>query len=90
MTDIELPLIPVLADMEWTGVRIDVQALAELSRKFSARLREMEQHAYELAGGPFNVGSPTQVGEVLFERLKLDPKAKRTKRGAYSTTEEGA
>ncbi len=88
MTDIELPLIPVLADMEWTGVRIDVQALAELSRKFSARLREMEQHAYELAGGPFNVGSPTQVGEVLFERLKLDPKAKRTKRGAYSTTEE--
>lgn len=88
MTDIELPLIPVLADMEWTGVRIDVQALAELSRKFSARLREMEQHAYELAAGPFNVGSPTQVGEVLFERLKLDPKAKRTKRGAYSTTEE--
>ena len=88
MTDIELPLIPVLADMEWTGVRIDVLALAELSRKFTARLREMEQRAYNLAGGPFNVGSPTQVGEVLFERLKLDPKAKRTKRGAYSTTEE--
>ena len=88
MTDIELPLIPVLADMEWTGVRIDIHALAELSRKFTARLREMEQRAYDLAGGPFNVGSPTQVGEVLFERLKLDPKAKRTKRGAYSTTEE--
>ncbi len=88
MTDIELPLIPVLADMEWTGVRIDIHALAELSRKFTAKLRDMEQRAYELAGGQFNVGSPAQVGEVLFERLKLDPKAKRTKRGAYSTTEE--
>lgn len=88
MTDIELPLIPVLADMEWTGVRIDINALAELSRNFTAKLHEMEQRAYELAGGPFNVGSPAQVGEVLFERLKLDPKAKRTKRGAYSTTEE--
>ncbi|HRF68483.1 MAG TPA: DNA polymerase I [Muribaculum sp.] len=88
MTDIELPLIKVLADMEWTGVRVDVLVLAELSRKFTARLHEMERRVYELAGGAFNVSSPTQVGSVLFERLKLDPNAKRTKRGAYSTTEE--
>ena len=88
MTDIELPLIRVLADMEWEGVRVDVNVLAELSRRFTARLHSMEQEAYDLAGGPFNVSSPTQVGEVLFERLRLDPNAKRTKRGAYSTTEE--
>ncbi len=88
MTDIELPLIKVLADMEWTGVRVDVHVLAELSRKFTARLHEMEHRAYDLAGGVFNVSSPTQVGSVLFEWLKLDPNAKRTKRGAYSTTEE--
>ncbi len=88
MTDIELPLVKVLADMEWTGVRIDVNVLAGLSRVFTARLHEMEARAYDLAGGVFNIGSPAQVGEVLFERLKLDPKAKRTKRGAYSTTEE--
>ncbi len=88
MDDIELPLIKVLAEMEWTGVRIDVEALAELSRKYTSQLREMEQEAYRLAGGEFNIGSPMQVGEVLFERLKIDAKAKRTKRGAYSTTEE--
>lgn len=88
MNRIELPLIPVLADMEWTGVRIDVRALASLSTILTAKLHEMELKAYDLAGGEFNVGSPAQVGEVLFERLKLDPKAKRTRRGAYSTTEE--
>ncbi len=88
MNDVELPLVRVLADMEWTGVRIDVHVLAELSRKFTAKLAAMEEHAYELAGMRFNIASPTQVGEVLFEHLKLDPKAKRTRRGAYSTTEE--
>lgn len=88
LDDVEFPLIKVLADMEWTGVRIDVNALSELSRRFSARLNEMEQQAYKFAGGYFNIGAPNQVGEVLFERLKLDSKAKRTKRGAYSTTEE--
>ncbi len=88
LDDIELPLVKVLADMEWTGVRIDVNVLAELSRKFTARLRGMEEEAYRLAGTEFNIGSPSQVGEVLFERLKLDPKAKRTKKGGYSTTEE--
>ena len=88
LDEIELPLVKVLADMEWTGVRIDVHVLAELSRQFTARLRSMEAEAYRLAGVEFNIGSPSQVGEVLFERLKLDPKAKRTKKGGYSTTEE--
>ncbi len=88
LDEIELPLVRVLADMEWTGVRIDVNVLAELSRGFTARLREMEAEAYRLAGTEFNIASPSQVGEVLFERLKLDPKAKRTKKGGYSTTEE--
>ncbi|MDE7442947.1 MAG: DNA polymerase I, partial [Muribaculaceae bacterium] len=88
MCDVELPLIQVLAEMEWTGVRINVHELAELSRQLTARLTEMEHEAYQLAGGEFNIASPMQVGEILFERLKIDPKAKRTKRGAYSTTEE--
>lgn len=88
MDDIELPLVKVLADMEWTGVRVDIGVLAELSRKFTEKLRTMENRAYELAGGSFNLSSPTQVGEVLFDRLKLDPNAKKTRRGAYSTTEE--
>lgn len=88
LDDIEFPLIKVLADMEWTGVRIDVHALAELQRRFSSRLRSMEEEAYRLAGTTFNIASPSQVGEVLFGRLQLDPKAKRTKKGGYSTTEE--
>ena len=88
MDEIELPLVRVLADMEWTGVRIDVDVLADLSSKFTEKLKAMENRAYELAGGKFNISSPTQVGEVLFDRLKLDPNAKKTKRGAYSTTEE--
>ena len=92
MTDlyrnIELPLVPVLAEMEWTGVRIDVRELQSLSRAYTARINEMEQEAFRLAGQSFNVASPAQVGEILFDKLKLDPKAKRTSRGAYSTTEK--
>lgn len=86
--DIELPLIRVLAEMEWTGVRIDAAELEALSKRFTERLNTMEEEAYSLAGVRFNISSPMQVGEVLFDRLKIDPKAKRTKRGAYSTTEE--
>lgn len=88
LNDIELPLVKVLAEMEWTGVRIDATELAKLSHTYTERLEAMENRAYELAGSRFNVASPMQVGEVLFERLKIDPKAKRTKKGAYSTTEE--
>ena len=88
LNKVELPLVKVLAEMEWTGVRIDANVLAEMSRSLTERVREMENMAYSMAGGSFNISSPMQVGEVLFERLKIDPKAKRTKRGAYSTTEE--
>lgn len=87
-TDIEMPLVAVLADMEWTGARIDVTELHQLSLQLTERLRLMEQQVYELAGETFNIASPSQVGEILFGRMQLDPKAKRTKKGAYSTTEE--
>lgn len=86
--NVELPFIPVLAGMEYTGVFIDVKELAAISRNLSARLVELESKVYELAGGPFNISSPTQVGEILFGRMKLDPKAKLTKKGTFSTTEE--
>lgn len=85
---VELPLAAVLADMEWTGVRIDSAELNNLSVTLSEQLRSIEEQAYELAGEKFNIGSPMQVGEVLFGKLQLDPKAKRTKTGSYSTTEE--
>lgn len=88
LNDVELPLIEVLADMEWEGVRIDASALAELSKWFGTRLEEMEQQAYTMAGERFNLSSPKQVGEVLFERMKIDPKAKRTAKGAFSTSEQ--
>lgn len=86
--DVEIPLVAVLADMEWTGVRVDTGELATLSSRFTEQLRDMEKHCYELAGHTFNIASPRQVGEVLFDELKLDPSAKRTKAGAYSTAED--
>lgn len=88
LADIELPLIRVLAGMESTGVRVDVDELNALSQRYTHRLTEMEEEAYRLAGVKFNISSPMQVGEVLFDRLELDKSAKRTKRGFYSTTEE--
>ena len=88
LTDVELPLIRVLAEMEYTGVRIDSSVLTSLSAKLKERLRGMEEEAYEMAGGPFNIGSPAQVGMVLFDRMQIDPKAKKTARGSYSTTEQ--
>ncbi len=88
LDDIELPLVRVLAEMEWAGIRIDVAELNRLSVDYTRRLERMEAEAYAIAGTRFNIASPMQVGEVLFDRLKIDPKAKRTKSGAYSTTEE--
>ena len=88
LRDVELPFIPVLAGMEWEGVRIDAHVLAEISTRLHAKLADLEAEAARMAGGAFNASSPMQVGEVLFERLKIDPKAKKTKRGAWSTTEE--
>lgn len=86
--DIELPFIKVLADMELAGVRINVEELANMSAQLTARVTEMEQRCYIAAGRSFNISSPRQVGDVLFDHLKIDPSAKRTKTGAYSTTEE--
>lgn len=86
--EIEMPLARVLGDMEYTGVRVNTDELNALSKAYTARLDDMQQEAYRLAGCRFNIASPSQVGEVLFDRLKIDEGAKRTKRGSYSTTEE--
>lgn len=88
MIEIELPLVPVLADMEYTGVRIDTSALAAAAEGMEERSRELCSEIYEIAGEEFNVGSPAQVGEILFGKLQLDPKAKKTKTGQYSTSED--
>ncbi|MCM1521632.1 MAG: DNA polymerase I [Muribaculaceae bacterium] len=88
LNDVEFPLIRVLAEMEWTGVRIDSSVLLNLSAQLKGQLEEMEQEAYRMAGGPFNLASPSQVGMVLFDRLEIDPRAKRTSKGQYSTTEQ--
>ncbi|RMF42806.1 MAG: DNA polymerase I, partial [Deltaproteobacteria bacterium] len=85
-TDVELPLERLLARMEWTGVRVDSEFLAGLSEEFGARLRQLEDEIFALAGTSFNVASPKQLGEVLFERLKL-PRGKKTKTG-WSTDVE--
>lgn len=86
--EIEMPLMPVLAEMEMTGVKIDTDALAETSKQLTNRMMEIESHIYELAGGEFNISSPKQVGEILFEKLKIVEKAKKTKTGQYVTSEE--
>jgi DNA polymerase-1 len=86
--EVENPLIPVLKDMEFEGVRIDTGSLAELSVSLEQESKEIEKRVYELAGVRFNLASPKQLGEVLFEKLKLDPKAKKTKTGQYATGEE--
>ena len=86
--DIEMPLVRVLAYMERNGARISTDTLQETSRYFTERLQQIEQEIYALAGFTFNIASPKQVGEVLFERLKVVNKAKKTKSGQYSTSEE--
>lgn len=86
--EVENPLIRVLTDMEFEGVRIDTGSLAELSVTLEQESKEIEKRVYELAGVRFNLASPKQLGEVLFEKLKLDPKAKKTKTGQYATGEE--
>ena len=85
---IEMPLMPVLAEMEMNGVCLDTQSLAETSKQFTTRMNEIEQRIYELAGQQFNIASPKQVGEILFDKLKIVEKAKKTKTGQYVTSEE--
>ena len=86
--DIEMPLMPVLAQMERNGVRIDTKALADTSALYTRQMAQMEQEIHDMAGMDFNVSSPRQVGEVLFDRLHLSGKAKKTKTGQYVTSEE--
>ncbi len=86
--EIEMPLVRVLAEMEITGVNVDTTALQASSKALETRIEQLEKEIYELAGKTFNIGSPRQVGEVLFEHLKIDEKARKTKSGQYSTTEE--
>ena len=86
--NIEMPLMPVLAEMEMNGVLIDTKSLAETSTVLTKRMEEVEREIYELAGGEFNIASPRQVGEVLFDKLKIVEKAKKTKKGQYVTNEE--
>ncbi len=85
---IEMPLMPVLAEMEMNGVCIDTDSLAETSKQLTQRMLDIEQKIYELAGEQFNIASPKQVGEILFEKLKIVEKAKKTKTGQYVTSEE--
>ena len=84
----EMPLMCVLARMEQTGVRIDEPGLAETSRHFTEEMMHLEEEIYRLAGQRFNIASPRQVGEILFDVLQLDSKAKKTKTGQYVTGEE--
>lgn len=86
--DIEMPLMPVLARMERNGVRLDTDALAETGRLFQSRMEQLEAEIYQLAGHPFSITSPRQVGVVLFDELRLSERARKTKGGQYSTSEE--
>ena len=86
--EIEMPLVPVLSRMEANGVKIDTENLQQISEEFGGEIRKVEEKIYELAGTPFNIASPKQLGEILFEKLKIDEKAKKTKTGQYATGEE--
>ena len=86
--EVEMPLIPVLAEMECNGVRIDTAALKETSEVFTQRMLQLEQDIYQAAGKTFNVASPKQVGDILFGEMKIVDKPKKTKTGQYVTSEE--
>jgi len=86
--EVELPLVSVLREMEAAGVRVDADKLKEAETSLTAELNDLEQRIYAMAGETFNINSPRQVGELLFEKLKLDTKAKKSKTGQYSTSEE--
>ena len=86
--EVELPLVPVLREMEAAGVRINVDKLQQAEKQLTDELKALEQRIYETAGETFNINSPKQVGELLFDKLKLDTKAKKSRNGQYSTSEE--
>ena len=86
--DIEMPLMPVLAEMEMTGVVLDTDSLRQTSKDLTVRMNEIEARIYELAGEQFNISSPKQVGDILFAKMKIVEKPKKTKTGQYVTSEE--
>ncbi|MEN5380240.1 DNA polymerase I [Sphingobacterium kitahiroshimense] len=86
--EVEFPLVYVLSEIERNGVRIDTDALQQFSQNLEIDIRQLEETIYEKAGVNFNIASPKQLGEVLFDKLKLDPKAKKTKTGQYKTGED--
>jgi DNA polymerase-1 len=86
--NVECRLVPVLAAMEREGIRLDIKVLREFSASLEGDLQRLEKSIHQLAGQPFNIASPKQLGEILFEKLRLDPKAKKTKTGQYKTDEE--
>ena len=86
--NIEMPLMPVLAEMEMNGVCLDTESLKDTSAQLTQRMKEIEKRIYEMAGTEFNIASPKQVGEVLFDKMKIVDKAKKTKTGQYVTSEE--
>lgn len=86
--EVENPLVKVLTDMEFEGIRVDTDFLREYSKELEREARQAEEKVYEQAGERFNLASPKQLGEILFERMKLDPKAKKTKTGQYATGED--
>jgi DNA polymerase-1 len=88
LEDVEIPLVPVLAAMEEQGVRIDELALKEMSKDLEIEIAKLEEIIVELAGTKFNIASPKQLGDVLFDVLKIDEKAKKTKTGQYATGED--
>ena len=85
--DVEMPLVPVLARMEENGVKIDTKSLAETSKIFTNKMKAIESEIREVAGEDMNISSPKQIGELLFDKLQLDSKAKKTKKGQYVTDE---
>lgn len=87
-SEVEFPLVYVLVEMEREGVRIDVEALRDFSISIQNEVLTLEERIYEKAGVPFNIASPKQLGEILFDKLQLDPKAKKTKTGQYQTGED--
>ena len=87
-SEVEMPLVRVLASMERNGVRLDTDSLKETSQILTARMNDIEQEIYRLAGEEFNIASPRQVGEILFGKMKIVEKPKKTKTGQYVTSEE--
>lgn len=86
--EVENPLVKVLVDMEYEGIKVDVDFLGDYSKELEKDAKKAEESVYKQAGVRFNLASPKQLGEVLFDKLKLDPSAKKTKTGQYQTGED--